>query len=150
MATSTSHNPIGPLRPVTEIVWSPRLTTSPPCVSRLSTKYGNLDVSQPYGLPRPVTEIVWSPRLTTSPPSVTRLSTKYGNLDVSQPYRVSTACHRDSLEPKTDNLTAMCEPIVYKIWQPRRLTTLWASTACHRDSLAPKTDNLTAMCEPIV
>jgi hypothetical protein len=28
---------------------------------------------------------------------------------------------------KADNLTAICEPIVYKIWQPRRLTNLWAS-----------------------
>jgi hypothetical protein len=35
---------------------------------------------------------------------------------------------------KVDNFTAICEPIVYKIWGPRRLTTLWASTACHRDS----------------
>jgi hypothetical protein len=26
-----------------------RLTTSPPCVSRFSTKYGSLDVSHPYG-----------------------------------------------------------------------------------------------------
>jgi hypothetical protein len=29
---------------------------------------------------------------------------------------------------------AMCEPIVYKMWEPRRLTALWASTACYRDS----------------
>jgi hypothetical protein len=35
---------------------------------------------------------------------------------------------------KADNLTAICEPIVYKMWDPRRLTTLWASTACYRDS----------------
>jgi hypothetical protein len=35
---------------------------------------------------------------------------------------------------KTDNLTAICEPTVYKMWQPRRLTTLWAFTACYRDS----------------
>jgi hypothetical protein len=34
---------------------------------------------------------------------------------------------------KADNLTAICEPIVYKIWEPRRLTTLWASAVCYRD-----------------
>jgi hypothetical protein len=28
---------------------------------------------------------------------------------------------------KTDNFTAICEPIVYKMWEPRRLTTVWAS-----------------------
>jgi hypothetical protein len=35
---------------------------------------------------------------------------------------------------KADNLTAIFEPIVYKMWEPQRLTTLWASTACYRDS----------------
>jgi hypothetical protein len=34
---------------------------------------------------------------------------------------------------KTDNLTAICEPIVWKMWEPRLLTTLWACTACYRD-----------------
>jgi hypothetical protein len=33
-----------------------------------------------------------------------------------------------------DNLTAICDPIVYKMWEPRHLTTLWASTASYRDS----------------
>jgi hypothetical protein len=32
------------------------------------------------------------------------------------------------------NLTAIREPIVYKMWEPRRLTTLWSFTACYRDS----------------
>jgi hypothetical protein len=35
-----------------------------------------------------------------------------------------------------DNLTAICEPIVSKMWEPRRLTTLWASTACYKESFA--------------
>jgi hypothetical protein len=35
---------------------------------------------------------------------------------------------------KADNLTAICEPIVYIMWEPRRLTTLWASMSCYRDS----------------
>jgi hypothetical protein len=35
---------------------------------------------------------------------------------------------------KADNLTDICEPIVYKMWEPQSLTTLWASTACYRDT----------------
>jgi hypothetical protein len=35
---------------------------------------------------------------------------------------------------KAYKLTATCGPIVYKIWEPRCLTTLWASTACYSDS----------------
>jgi hypothetical protein len=35
---------------------------------------------------------------------------------------------------KADNLIAICEPIAQKMWEPRRLTTLWATTACYRDS----------------
>jgi hypothetical protein len=35
---------------------------------------------------------------------------------------------------EADKLTAICEPTVYKMWEPRRLTTLWASTACYRHS----------------
>jgi hypothetical protein len=35
---------------------------------------------------------------------------------------------------RADNLTAICELIVSKMWEPQRLSTLWASTACYRDS----------------
>jgi hypothetical protein len=33
-----------------------------------------------------------------------------------------------------DILTAMCVTIVLVMWEPRRLTTLWAFTVCYRDS----------------
>jgi hypothetical protein len=36
---------------------------------------------------------------------------------------------------KVDNLIAICEPVVEKMWESRRLATLWASVACYRDSL---------------
>jgi hypothetical protein len=35
---------------------------------------------------------------------------------------------------KADNLTAICEPMVYKMWEPQHLTALWVSTACYRDT----------------
>jgi hypothetical protein len=38
------------------------------------------------------------------------------------------------LARKSNNLTAVCEPIVYKMWEPGRLTTLKTSTACYKDS----------------
>jgi hypothetical protein len=34
---------------------------------------------------------------------------------------------------KVDDLTAVCEPIFYKIWEPWCLRTLWVSTTCYRD-----------------
>jgi hypothetical protein len=36
---------------------------------------------------------------------------------------------------KSDNLTAICEPIVYKkMCEPQHLTALWVSTARYRDT----------------
>jgi hypothetical protein len=32
------------------------------------------------------------------------------------------------------DLTAICEPVVEIMWEPRRLTTLWVSTNCYEDS----------------
>jgi hypothetical protein len=39
------------------------------------------------------------------------------------------------LPARKANLTAICEPIVQKMWEPQRLTTLWASMVCYRDSV---------------
>jgi hypothetical protein len=39
---------------------------------------------------------------------------------------------------KADNLTAICEPIVYRMWESRHFTTLWAFTACYRSSFTNK------------
>jgi hypothetical protein len=37
---------------------------------------------------------------------------------------------------KADNLTAICDAVIWKVWEPQRLTTLWASTACYKDRFA--------------
>jgi hypothetical protein len=37
---------------------------------------------------------------------------------------------------RADSLTAIYEPIVQKMWDPRLLTTLWASTTCYRGSFS--------------
>jgi hypothetical protein len=44
-----------------------------------------------------------------------------------------------------DNLTAICEPIVYKMWEPQQFTVLWVSTASYRDSFT-----LPSLCVYIV
>jgi hypothetical protein len=38
------------------------------------------------------------------------------------------------LARKANNLTAICELIIWKIWEPWYFTTLWTSTTCYRDS----------------
>jgi hypothetical protein len=35
---------------------------------------------------------------------------------------------------KVDNISSICEPTVYKMWVPRRPTTLWAYKACYRNT----------------
>jgi hypothetical protein len=37
---------------------------------------------------------------------------------------------------KAENLTAICEPIFWKMWDPRCVTNKWACMACYRDSFA--------------
>jgi hypothetical protein len=46
---------------------------------------------------------------------------------------------------EADKLIAICEPIVWKIWDPRCLTTLWASTACYRYSFISRVKEETAI-----
>jgi hypothetical protein len=36
---------------------------------------------------------------------------------------------------KADNLSAICEPIVLKMWDPRHLTTIWTYMGCYRNSI---------------
>jgi hypothetical protein len=35
------------------------------------------------------------------------------------------------LAHKVDNLTTICKPTVWKMWEPQHLTTLWASATCY-------------------
>jgi hypothetical protein len=37
---------------------------------------------------------------------------------------------------KADNLTAICEPIIYTMWDPQHLTALQASKMCYGDSFS--------------
>jgi hypothetical protein len=34
------------------------------------------------------------------------------------------------------HILIICELIVWKMWEPQHLTTLWSTTACYRDSFA--------------
>jgi hypothetical protein len=52
------------------------------------------------------------------------------------------------LSHKDDSLIAICEQIVQKMWEPRRLTTLWASRACYRDSFTPFFNFNVVPCTP--
>jgi hypothetical protein len=50
---------------------------------------------------------------------------------------------------KADNLSVICEPIIWKIWDSRRLTTLWASTACYSDSFTYFINYYTSSLHPV-
>jgi hypothetical protein len=58
-------------------------------------------------------------------------------LDFAQPLTaISTRNRPGSRERparKADSLTAMCDPLVDKIWERLRSTTLWGSTAYYRN-----------------
>jgi hypothetical protein len=47
---------------------------------------------------------------------------------------------------RADNLTAICD----KMWEPRRLTTLWDFTACYRDSFTLPFERPMHRCENIL
>jgi hypothetical protein len=34
---------------------------------------------------------------------------------------------------KADNLSSICGPILYKMWYPQRLITLWVTTVCYKE-----------------
>jgi hypothetical protein len=57
-------------------------------------------------------------------------------LESTQPLtKMSTSNFRGGrLALKTDNLTAIYELILYKMWEHLRLTALWTSTACYKDN----------------
>jgi hypothetical protein len=48
-------------------------------------------------------------------------------------YQESSCVVNVGPERKADNLTAISEAIVYKMWESRRLTNLWTFTACYTD-----------------
>jgi hypothetical protein len=51
---------------------------------------------------------------------------------------------------KAGNLTVISEPIIYKMWEPRRLTTLRVSTDCYKDSFTFSYIYLVKECRPVV
>jgi hypothetical protein len=61
-------------------------------------------------------------------------------LGMSQPLREMSIRNLPGVKArsarKVDNLTPICEPIVHKMWERQRLTTVWASTACYRDNFS--------------
>jgi hypothetical protein len=51
----------------------------------------------------------------------------------TQPQTEDLSAAKARTAHKVDNLTAICESIVRKIWDPRHVTTLWDSTSCYKD-----------------
>jgi hypothetical protein len=47
---------------------------------------------------------------------------------------------------KADNLTAICEPIFYKMWELQHLTTLWVSTSRYRDTFTFLSHYMLTVC----
>jgi hypothetical protein len=43
---------------------------------------------------------------------------------------------------KADNLTAICELIIYKMWDPQHLTSPWASTAWYMETFTSFTSQV--------
>jgi hypothetical protein len=75
-------------------------------------------------------EVIWffnwpNPTSRTMAPGATQSLTEMSTWNLTDKGRPARKAHK---------LTAFCQPIMWKMWAPRHLTTWWAFTACYKDS----------------
>jgi hypothetical protein len=135
--------------------WHVRLPTLQPSVSRFSIKCGSLYASNHMSLHRQLRaaccKVVGRRIMLQDGRSRVRFPTKSLNFSIDPilpgtlwPWGHLVSNRNDCLEDswgckgwsvlKADNFTAICEPIVLKMWEPRPLTPLWAFMDCYRES----------------
>jgi hypothetical protein len=78
-------------------------------------------------------------KVLTNKPTVTQFINKLTSLQnygsgMDSASKSSNIRGKERPASKADNITAIYESIISKMWEPRCLTTLWASTYCFRDS----------------